>query len=691
MMIYVVYGSQSGNSEEIAKRISKEIKENKKIKSTGVEFLVMNKFLSIVQKFPENKMQKNIIIGVCSTTGSGDAPTNCENFVRWIKRKTLASDTLSNAYYTILGLGDSNYTKYQHVPKMVDEGLSRIGAKKFYQRGEADDAYGLEIVVEPWIEGLYPVLENLCREIDERNEKQGSENNKEAEHSITKKEKNLISTSSNLKIFNEENKTPARVNSPLLDDPPHKQVLNYLNAKIFSKTLLSGKKSEKELYSIKIHPDLQHKDLTFTNYEPGTYISIIPQESPERLSIITSVINIKNTSQNILIDKTHHFNLFSDFHEKFPHFNKLLQKGHLTYDEVFKYIIDFDSVLKKSQVLNIKNLLSSKLSNQDKEKESNALHTEILNKFNLIFNKYTEMILRNKISLYDILRSLSLYKVKLNMELSEMIECFPIKYPRNYSLASYSYNKENNPLEIVFSVVHDRIIRKFPTLKFTDLPLGIKSGEYYYYGQTTNFLRQCKEGDDIFICEIGNCFNFPMENFLKNKKPILYICHGTGITPCISFIKKLLAEKEKINKKTIGELIILTGFRSASIDRSETVLEDFINEAIEILGKDVITYLRCVSVCSEHEEEEMGIWRNCRINTKYVQDLILENEDKIHNVIFKLSGYVMICGDIEKLYDECIANIMSTLMKKESYTMELSKKYVEDMKSKGRLILEKWS
>ena len=120
-MIYVVYGSQSGNSEEIAKRISKEIKENKKIKCTEVEFMVMNKFLSIVQKFPENKCQKNIIIGVCSTTGSGDAPTNCENFVRWIKRKTLANDTLSNAYYTILGLGDSNYTKYQHVPKMVDE------------------------------------------------------------------------------------------------------------------------------------------------------------------------------------------------------------------------------------------------------------------------------------------------------------------------------------------------------------------------------------------------------------------------------------------------------------------------------------------------------------------------------------------------------------------------------------------
>ena len=29
-----------------------------------------------------------------------------------------------------------------------------LGAQKFYHRGEADDATSLELVVEPWLEGL---------------------------------------------------------------------------------------------------------------------------------------------------------------------------------------------------------------------------------------------------------------------------------------------------------------------------------------------------------------------------------------------------------------------------------------------------------------------------------------------------------------------------------------------------------
>jgi hypothetical protein len=34
---------------------------------------------------------------------------------------------------------------------------------------------------------------------------------------------------------------------------------------------------------------------------------------------------------------------------------------------------------------------------------------------------------------------------------------------------------------------------------------------------------------------------------------------------------------------------------------------------------------------------------------------------------------------------------MSTLNKKEAYSIDDSNKYIEDMKNKGRLILEKWS
>ena len=154
-MISVVFGSQTGNSEAIAKRISKDLK-TLKIEN---EIESLNKFLLKFEKY--EKSRNYILIIVCSTTGNGDIPENSEKFFRYIKKKTHPSDLLSNVTYAVLGLGDSNYTKYQYIPKQIDDIFTKMGAKKFYKRGEADEAVGLENVVEPWIINLFPILEKL--------------------------------------------------------------------------------------------------------------------------------------------------------------------------------------------------------------------------------------------------------------------------------------------------------------------------------------------------------------------------------------------------------------------------------------------------------------------------------------------------------------------------------------------------
>jgi methionine synthase reductase len=66
---------------------------------------------------------------------------------------------LDHIHYTILGLGDSNYSKYQAVPRRLDDKLKSLGGKKFYTRGEADEATSLEDTVEPWIENLWKELD----------------------------------------------------------------------------------------------------------------------------------------------------------------------------------------------------------------------------------------------------------------------------------------------------------------------------------------------------------------------------------------------------------------------------------------------------------------------------------------------------------------------------------------------------
>ena len=58
----------------------------------------------------------------------------------------------------MLGLGDTNYSKFCNGAKMIDQRLLELGAERFFNTGCADDGVGLEVVVEPWRTHLWPAL-----------------------------------------------------------------------------------------------------------------------------------------------------------------------------------------------------------------------------------------------------------------------------------------------------------------------------------------------------------------------------------------------------------------------------------------------------------------------------------------------------------------------------------------------------
>ena len=45
--------------------------------------------------------------------------------------------------------------------KSLDSRMHDLSGTRVYKLGTADEAVGLESSVEPWIEGLYPVLEKV--------------------------------------------------------------------------------------------------------------------------------------------------------------------------------------------------------------------------------------------------------------------------------------------------------------------------------------------------------------------------------------------------------------------------------------------------------------------------------------------------------------------------------------------------
>lgn len=119
----------------------------------------------------ESKNTLKLVVIIASSTGNGDMPDNGEPFFRFLRRKTnlLAdgqkTDVFSHVFYTILGLGSTDYSKYQYIPRFIDQKMDLLGAHKFYHRGEADDATNLEEVVEPWLEGIQKAMRDQWDQI----------------------------------------------------------------------------------------------------------------------------------------------------------------------------------------------------------------------------------------------------------------------------------------------------------------------------------------------------------------------------------------------------------------------------------------------------------------------------------------------------------------------------------------------
>ena len=136
----IAYGSETGNCEEIAKNIHAEA--------------VMRGFESRLSSLDHAVIEpSSYLIIVTSSTGDGDPPSNATNF--WKRIRGWKEKELHDLHFTILGLGDSNYTKYQNVSRTIQKRFIDAGAQLFYDSAEADEVNGIEDILDTWIDGLW--------------------------------------------------------------------------------------------------------------------------------------------------------------------------------------------------------------------------------------------------------------------------------------------------------------------------------------------------------------------------------------------------------------------------------------------------------------------------------------------------------------------------------------------------------
>jgi len=151
--LVVLYGSQTGTAQDVAERVGRE--------AARLHFnVIVSSFDGFsIQKLPTEPL----VVYVVSTTGQGEEPDNMKKTWRFLLRKSLPLNSLSGQRHAVLGLGDSSYTKFNHVAKKLSKRLVQLGGSELLGPGLGDDQHDLgpDFVIDSWLEQFWELALQL--------------------------------------------------------------------------------------------------------------------------------------------------------------------------------------------------------------------------------------------------------------------------------------------------------------------------------------------------------------------------------------------------------------------------------------------------------------------------------------------------------------------------------------------------
>ena len=142
--ILILYGSQSGNSEELAEQAGKACNNH------GLKASV--KAMDEIQ-ISDLINQKRVLI-YCSTWGDGEQPDNAEDL--WEAANSGAITSLEGLNFSVLALGDVSYDLFCESGKEWDIWLESMGATRVHQRVDCDVDY--EGPAAEWTAAVLPLM-----------------------------------------------------------------------------------------------------------------------------------------------------------------------------------------------------------------------------------------------------------------------------------------------------------------------------------------------------------------------------------------------------------------------------------------------------------------------------------------------------------------------------------------------------
>ena len=146
----IFYGSQTGTSETLAKQTAK-LAAAKQFVATVVD---------MASATAEMLVNAKHIFIITSTYGEGEPPDNAKDFWNTVSGNDFPK--LTGIPFSVFALGDTNYEKFCQFGKDLDQRLEALGAKRIFERFDADTDY--EEGFAQWSAGALGALASVVSE-----------------------------------------------------------------------------------------------------------------------------------------------------------------------------------------------------------------------------------------------------------------------------------------------------------------------------------------------------------------------------------------------------------------------------------------------------------------------------------------------------------------------------------------------
>lgn len=146
----VLYGSETGNSEELARQLGE--------RATAQGFAVQ---IADMAEYKHNRLrQEKHLLAIVSTHGEGDPPVPAQEFFEFLSSKK--APRLEGLQFSVLALGDASYEHFCQAGKDLDSRLEALGGQRLQQRVDCDVDY--DDPAEGWINGVLETLGEVSGE-----------------------------------------------------------------------------------------------------------------------------------------------------------------------------------------------------------------------------------------------------------------------------------------------------------------------------------------------------------------------------------------------------------------------------------------------------------------------------------------------------------------------------------------------